>query len=421
MTKNVISGLIYSDPRSHLWLLSAVYGPPHNSDRDAFWNKLGSVTSMFNGPWLLIGDFNGTLFSYDRLGGNHIGSSSSSAAFRFNVHDLGLIPLPQHGAHFTWDNRHSVMGNIRAKLDQALANDQWLSLFQNASLKALPACSSDHCPLILNTMGVGNFLKHPFRFEAMWTRDPRSTLIVKHAWSELYPFPPAVTLCRKIAKTRIALTNWNKTKQNMAAIRSAIADLQNSARTPENMEKEKNLRWALTEQLIREEIHWKQSSRVKRIQEGDGCTKFFFVSTITRRRRNSIEFIKDSQGNWLNSRQTIGSALMQKFKETYCPASFHPCPDLGELITPVISTQENSILCAIPDDNEIREALFTMGSLKAPGPDGMSVLFYKHYWSIVGLDLISTVRNFFLTAHMNPSINTTNLVLIPKKPTSHFY
>ncbi|PON33272.1 Endonuclease/exonuclease/phosphatase [Trema orientale] len=216
MTKNVISGLIYFDPPSHLWLLSAVYGPPHNSDRDAFWNKLGSVTSMFNCSWLLIGDFNGTLFSYDRLGGNHIGSSSSSAAFRFN----------------------------------------------NASLKALPACSSDHYPFILNTMGVGNFLKHPFRFEAIWTRNPRSTLIVKHAWSELYPFPSAVTLCRKIAKTGIALTNWNKTqsgklKQNMAAIRSAIAYLQNSVRTPENMEKEKNLRWALTEQLIREEIHWK--------------------------------------------------------------------------------------------------------------------------------------------------------------------
>lgn len=65
-----------------------------------------------------------------------------------------------------------------------------------------------------------------------------------------------------------------------------------------------------------------------------------------------------------------------------------------------------------------------MGTLKAPGPDGMPVLFYKYYWSIVGADFVNTVQSFFLSARMYQTLNMSNLVLIPKvdQPTSinHF-
>ena len=57
---------------------------------------------------------------------------------------------------------------------------------------------------------------------------------------------------------------------------------------------------------------------------------------------------------------------------------------------------------------------------KAPGPDGMTVCFYKKYWSIVGQDVIRVVKVFFKRDDHLRSINHTNLVLIPKKrlPTS---
>lgn len=40
---------------------------------------------------------------------------------------------------------------------------------------------------------------------------------------------------------------------------------------------------------------------------------------------------------------------------------------------------------SLPPVEEIRRrALELIHPLKAPGPDGMPCLFYKHYWDIVG-------------------------------------
>ena len=50
----------------------------------------------------------------------------------------------------------------------------------------------------------------------------------------------------------------------------------------------------------------------------------------------------------------------------------------------VITGAENEEICRVPTADEIRRIVFEMQPLKAPGPDGLPGLFYKHYWSIVG-------------------------------------
>jgi hypothetical protein len=36
---------------------------------------------------------------------------------------------------------------------------------------------------------------------------------------------------------------------------------------------------------------------------------------------------------------------------------------------------------------EVRNAIFSMQSFKAPGPDGFQPLFFKHFWDVVGEDV----------------------------------
>ncbi|KAL5572923.1 hypothetical protein UlMin_022520 [Ulmus minor] len=55
-----------------------------------------------------------------------------------------------------------------------------------------------------------------------------------------------------------------------------------------------------------------------------------------------------------------------------------------------------------------------MGSFKAAGPDRMPSLFYKSYWNIVGAEVVSVVRDFFVTGTLHPYINSSNIVLVPK-------
>ena len=61
-----------------------------------------------------------------------------------------------------------------------------------------------------------------------------------------------------------------------------------------------------------------------------------------------------------------------------------------------------------------------MQSLKAPGPDGFPVLFYKKYWAIVGESVTRAITSFFQAGRMPDEVNNSFIVLIPKSqsPTS---
>ena len=50
----------------------------------------------------------------------------------------------------------------------------------------------------------------------------------------------------------------------------------------------------------------------------------------------------------------------------------------------------------------------------APGPDGMSAIFYQKYWNIVGNDVTSIVLNVLNFDNPMTKLNKTNITLVPK-------
>ena len=44
---------------------------------------------------------------------------------------------------------------------------------------------------------------------------------------------------------------------------------------------------------------------------------------------------------------------------------------------------------------EVKVALFQMGSTKAPGPNGMNALFYQNFWHVVSDNVVLAVLDFF--------------------------
>jgi hypothetical protein len=98
--------------------------------------------------------------------------------------------------------------------------------------------------------------------------------------------------------------------------------------------------------------------------------------------------------------------------------------DLLNLFDSCISPDDNISLCAIPSELEIFEALSSIGSTKAPGPDGFTALFYKKYWSTVKDLVLNSVWDFFKRNHFLREQNHTFIVLVPKhigaQSVSHF-
>ena len=64
--------------------------------------------------------------------------------------------------------------------------------------------------------------------------------------------------------------------------------------------------------------------------------------------------------------------------------------------------------------SEVKEALNQMAPLTAPGPDGMSPIFYKSFWHIVGENVTAVVLRALNSSIVLDSINTTFITLIPK-------
>ncbi|MBA0843394.1 hypothetical protein Goarm_000589, partial [Gossypium armourianum] len=84
---------------------------------------------------------------------------------------------------FTWEKGHTASNNIHERLDRAVVNDEWWSLFSNYKVSHLSHFFSDHCPLLLNSKVESLSTKvHHFRFEAAWLLEDSCETMVKKLW-----------------------------------------------------------------------------------------------------------------------------------------------------------------------------------------------------------------------------------------------
>lgn len=81
----------------------------------------------------------------------------------------------------------------------------------------------------------------------------------------------------------------------------------------------------------------------------------------------------------------------------------------------MITDKQNNDLLKEVTDEEIKGALFQMHPDKSPGPDGMTPAFFQKHWAVLGSDIVSMVKEFFVQGRMRNNLNETNVVLIPKK------
>jgi hypothetical protein len=94
--------------------------------------------------------------------------------------------------------------------------------------------------------------------------------------------------------------------------------------------------------------------------------------------------------------------------------------EMLDLFSLIISEEENVILSSIPSEVEVLEAQASLGSIKAPGPDGFTALFYRKYWDSVKKEVLQCIGTFFQDNILPRNQNHSYVALVPKLSGSHF-
>ena len=228
----------------------------------------------------------------------------------------------------------------------------------------------------------------PFRFEAMWTKEEESKMVVENAWHTRVEGSHGFRLAKKLSVTSSELMRWNKnsfgnTKEKIKDLEDNPLKIQQAAPMKENLNLEASLNLELDEWLAREDLRLWQNSRKLWVKDGDRNSRFFHLSTIIRRRRNYISKIKLENGSWIRDLEDIQRYILDNFSSLYNTSHPQFLENLESLIQPCVADQDNVELYRVPSRDEIKNVVFGMKALKALGPDGFPVLFYKHYWDIV--------------------------------------
>jgi hypothetical protein len=250
----------------------------------------------------------------------------------------------------------------------------------------------------------------------MWERDPSLPERVASAWE-------AAGTKHNLGDVRLALGSvmgrlqeWSK--QKFGSINRELEQTRNRLAELTNMNADRMEIRAVTDKmnelLYREEMMWLQRSRINWLREGDRNTKFFHSKAVWRARKNKIKKLKDDNGVWQDNVQVMGQMATNYFKKLFeADANILPDPVL-ELFQEKITVEMNDKLCMEFTDREISDALFQIGPLKAPGPDGFPARFFQRNWGALKEEIIHAVKDFFRSGVMPEGVNETTIVLIPK-------
>lgn len=168
--------------------------------------------------------------------------------------------------------------------------------------------------------------------------------------------------------------------------------------------------WAL------EEIKVRQRSRDSNILEGDRNTAYFQAVANQRSRQKRIEVLEGPNGLVEDQKGMLDIAV-NFYKNLFAKEdrtrvclyqSFWGSDDM-------VTSEENDWLTKPFSEEEVKEAVFSCYSEGAPGPDGVSFIFYQKFWDTVKGDLIAMFNDFHQDKLDLHRLNFALVTLIPKE------
>jgi hypothetical protein len=419
--------MLISDLHNTLkWRATGIYGYPQAHNKFLTCKLINDLSCFDANPnWLIFGDFNITLTSDEKFGGNPLDPNITSS-FRNTLSLCNLQDLGYTDSIYTWSNRQHDDGLIKCRLDRFLANPNWITMFPHFINKHLVGYKSDHCPIFLEftqNNGQSNQIQHYHckRFEQVWTTNAHHSSIVKETWSKDHG-----EIGKRLHNTLNQLHNWGRKtfgtipkriKESQQELEQLLLNPNSHHLIHQIAQKEQEIE----DLMEKEEIWWSQRSRALWLTHGDKNTKYFHQKASQRRRKNKIDCIKDSTGITHKNQEETENIFITHFQQLFTSQGTHNITETTRTVQNRINAEMMDHLSKDFTADEVVSAIKGMKGLAAPGPDGLPAIFYHTYWDIIGPDIINMALNILNNGGDPSSLNTTHICLIPKtnNPSTH--
>ncbi|KAJ9536435.1 hypothetical protein OSB04_un000393 [Centaurea solstitialis] len=409
---------------SNSFFVSFVYGDNRGRERRTLWSGLRKFKVIIGDkPWLVAGDFNCLLFPHDALGGMSR-RNSDMEDFANCLEDVDVFDVRFMGIHHTWCQKPKEDAGLKRKLDRMLANTEFTSLFEDATVRFLPRGLSDHSPGIITFSGGNRFRKFGFKFDNFLISDPLFLPTVRQCWNVEVE---GTFMFRVTSKLKALKKPLRKLRANYGSLSTRTAELKEELDVVQlaadldygNSELEGEVlraREAYQRSCWADFSASRQRAKVKWLTEGDANTRYFHRAIEERRNLRHIHSICNSVGDHVYDDE-VATAFIEHFVSIIGTKDDTVDPEMPQSwFVNKLSLEDSNHMIRQVVDSEIKDAMFRIGNDKSPGSDGFSAKFFKASWEIIGSDILLAIHNFFYRGRLAKELNHTLLCLLPKSP-----
>ncbi|PPR87341.1 hypothetical protein GOBAR_AA33348 [Gossypium barbadense] len=251
--------------------------------------------------------------------------------------EMALVDVKKDKGWFTWSNNRDGSRFVKERLDRFVISASWVEKVPFTSTEVVRQSCSDHDAIFLDSRG-----HKPIDD----VRNPR--LFFKF----------------RLVEPKIGTPSSLSKGFGMRII------------TPE-----------LGHLYAEEESYWAQISRIIWLKELDRNTRFFHVRAMSRSKKNKIEGLNDVDGTWVEGMTNVCKVAWNYFHDLFRSEVVNDIRVMSP-IKRCISSDMNEALMGQFTDKEIMDAFDHMDPRKATGIDGLSDLFFKENWDVVGADVL---------------------------------
>ncbi|XP_060959313.1 uncharacterized protein LOC133030549 [Cannabis sativa] len=357
-----------------------LYAFNEDGGRIELWNELQQLVTKEE--WVVLGDFNEILHKEERVGKKV--KYKAAIEFANCIEICHLEDLKASGNFYTWCNKRQDDERIYSKIDKVLVNEAWLDKLANSEAVFLTEGAFDRTQIVLTIYPEVLSGKKPFKNFKMWATHPQ--------------FPGILVKGELKGLNREAFSDIVAREAGMKHLFAEYQEgLQKDPFNEELQHKVKETTKAYIKTQKEMFAFLQQKAKLTWINEGDENTSLFHNRIKVRRRQNRILSIETKEGIRCEDAEKVTEAFLDYYK-SLLGGKMSNRRKVQRIVMaqgPLVTDEQAVMLLREFTKEEVREALFGIPGIKAPGPDSYSSYFFQENWDMLRDDLFGAVSSFF--------------------------